>query len=69
MQIEKRFIIKNVFNECVYSRNEYNTYSMRYIINLIDQDVKMFLTEDDAEKEIIDNKLTQVTIVKIYITT
>lgn len=69
MQVEKRFIIKNVLNECVYSRNEYNTFSMRSVINLIGEDVKMFLTKDDAEKEIIDNKLTQVTIVEIYITT
>lgn len=67
MQMKKRFIIKNVLSECVYSKNRYSTFSMRSVTNLIDKDVKTFLTKDDAEKEIINNKLTEVTIVEIYI--
>lgn len=66
--MEKKYIIKGVFEPSVLSLNSYGTYSMIHVSDLyIDaKKIKFFDSKEEAEKFILQKEISPVTIVEIF---
>ena len=67
--MEKRYIIKGVLNSSVLSLNSYGTYCLTNISDIYHEaeKIKFFDSKEDAESYILQNKLSPVTILEIFI--
>lgn len=63
---ERKFVIKNVFGECILSKNEYNSYSFRSVMGIFDKTILFFQTKQEAENYIYEHDLKGATILEVF---